>query len=193
MATSRNVPFPGSRHRPWAPAGMTGPVGFDRRRHMPSAIWRTESRDVKGSRRRRRSKHESNPTIRRAAGRSCSRERQSAPERSAGAGCWPMRHPLSRAAAALPAETQQFSGSWRPPRSSRPISGISTTRGRADYERLVAARCVRLNELLADRRPDQELELQRLVDTLSRDLMSAIPTPPVLSCAGRDDDRQDSG
>jgi EmrB/QacA subfamily drug resistance transporter len=57
---------------------------------------------------------------------------------------------------------------------------VLTGRGRADYERLVAARCARLNELLAGWSPDQEQELQGLIDRLARDLVSAIPTPPAL-------------
>jgi DNA-binding MarR family transcriptional regulator len=52
-----------------------------------------------------------------------------------------------------------------------------TTRGREDYERLVAARCAGLRELLAGWRPDEQAELQRLVDELARDLVSAIPAP----------------
>ncbi len=59
-----------------------------------------------------------------------------------------------------------------------------TTSGRDDYERLVAARCSRLNELLAGWRPDQQPELQQLVDRLGRDLVSDIPTPPALSKNG---------
>jgi len=62
---------------------------------------------------------------------------------------------------------------------------VLTTQGRADYERLVAARCARLNELLDGWSPEQEPELQRLVDRLGRDLVSAIPTPPALSEAGQ--------
>jgi EmrB/QacA subfamily drug resistance transporter len=61
---------------------------------------------------------------------------------------------------------------------------VLTTRGRADYERLVAARCARLNELLDGWGPEQEPELRQLVDRLGRDLVSAIPTPPALSEAG---------
>jgi EmrB/QacA subfamily drug resistance transporter len=52
-----------------------------------------------------------------------------------------------------------------------------TTRGREDYERLVAARCAGLRELLVGWRPDEQEELQRLVDELARDLVSAIPAP----------------
>jgi hypothetical protein len=55
--------------------------------------------------------------------------------------------------------------------------------GRDDYERLVAARSARLGELLAGWRPDQELELRRLIDRLGRDLVGAIPTPPAASAA----------
>ena len=38
-----------------------------------------------------------------------------------------------------------------------------------------------LNELLAGWRPDQEAELQGVVDRLGRDLVSAIPVPPALA------------
>ena len=59
---------------------------------------------------------------------------------------------------------------------------ITLTRaGREDYERLVAARCAGLRELLAGWSPDQRPELQRLVDRLGRDLVSEIPTPPPVS------------
>jgi len=49
------------------------------------------------------------------------------------------------------------------------------------YERLVERRRARLNELLAGWRPDQEAELQGVVDRLGRDLVSAIPAPPALA------------
>ena len=52
-----------------------------------------------------------------------------------------------------------------------------TTRGREDYERLVAARCAGLRELLAGWRPDEQPEVQRMIDSLARDLVSRIPTP----------------
>jgi EmrB/QacA subfamily drug resistance transporter len=52
-----------------------------------------------------------------------------------------------------------------------------TTSGRADYERLVAARCAGLHELLEGWAPEQQPEVQRMVDRLGRDLVSAIPTP----------------
>jgi EmrB/QacA subfamily drug resistance transporter len=52
-----------------------------------------------------------------------------------------------------------------------------TARGRDDYERLVAAKCAGLRELLAGWNPDQQPELQRLVERLGRDLVSEIPTP----------------
>jgi EmrB/QacA subfamily drug resistance transporter len=54
-----------------------------------------------------------------------------------------------------------------------------TALGRDDYELLVAARCAGLRELLAGWRPDQEAELQGLVDRLGRDLVSDIPRPAV--------------
>jgi DNA-binding MarR family transcriptional regulator len=50
--------------------------------------------------------------------------------------------------------------------------------GRADYERIVAARSERLAELLAGWHPEHERELQELIDRLGRDLVAAIPTPP---------------
>jgi EmrB/QacA subfamily drug resistance transporter len=56
-----------------------------------------------------------------------------------------------------------------------------TVRGREGYERLVERRRARLNELLAGWRPDQEAELQGVVDRLGRDLVSAIPAPPALA------------
>jgi EmrB/QacA subfamily drug resistance transporter len=56
-----------------------------------------------------------------------------------------------------------------------------TTQGRHDYERLVAARCAGLRELLAGWQPDEEVELQRLVDRLGRDLVGQIPTPPAVA------------
>ena len=56
-----------------------------------------------------------------------------------------------------------------------------TERGRAGYERLVEVRCARLNTLLAGWKPDQEAELQGLVDRLGRDLVarsrSRLPWP----------------
>jgi DNA-binding MarR family transcriptional regulator len=53
-----------------------------------------------------------------------------------------------------------------------------TPSGRADYERVVAARCARLRELLDGWHPEQEAELQQLIDGLGRDLVSHIPRPP---------------
>jgi EmrB/QacA subfamily drug resistance transporter len=53
-----------------------------------------------------------------------------------------------------------------------------TEPGRHDYERLVTARCDGLRDLLDGWNPDQHAELQRLVDTLGRDLVSEIPAPP---------------
>jgi MFS family permease len=52
-----------------------------------------------------------------------------------------------------------------------------TRLGQEDYERLVTARCAGLRELLAGWQPDQQPELQRLVDRLGRDLVSEIPGP----------------
>jgi len=59
-----------------------------------------------------------------------------------------------------------------------------TPPGRDDYERLVAARCAGLRELLAGWHPDQHPELQQLVDRLGRDLVSEIPAPPAVPLAG---------
>ncbi len=53
-----------------------------------------------------------------------------------------------------------------------------TTEGRVEYERLVAAKCAGLRELLDGWQPDQHAELQRLVNDLGRDLVSEIPRPP---------------
>jgi len=52
-----------------------------------------------------------------------------------------------------------------------------TTLGREDYERLVAARCAGLRELLDGWDPDEHAELQELTDKLGRDLVSEMPTP----------------
>jgi DNA-binding MarR family transcriptional regulator len=52
-----------------------------------------------------------------------------------------------------------------------------TTEGREDYERLVAARCARLRELLDGWGPEERPEVQRMVDALGRDLVSRMPTP----------------
>jgi DNA-binding MarR family transcriptional regulator len=52
-----------------------------------------------------------------------------------------------------------------------------TTRGLDQYERLVAAKCAGLRELLEGWNPDQQPELQRLVARLGRELVSEIPTP----------------
>ena len=49
--------------------------------------------------------------------------------------------------------------------------------GREDYERIVAARCERLRELLDGWDPDEHTELRRLVDELGRDLVNEMPTP----------------
>jgi EmrB/QacA subfamily drug resistance transporter len=55
-----------------------------------------------------------------------------------------------------------------------------TPGGRADYERLVAAKSARLHELLTGWQPDQEAELRRMIDKLGRDLVSEIPMPPAV-------------
>jgi DNA-binding MarR family transcriptional regulator len=52
-----------------------------------------------------------------------------------------------------------------------------TVSGRADYERLVAARCAGLRELLDGWNPDEHPELRALIDELGRDLVSQVPTP----------------
>jgi EmrB/QacA subfamily drug resistance transporter len=54
---------------------------------------------------------------------------------------------------------------------------VLTPQGRGHYERLVAARCARLRELLAGWQPDQQPELEELIDKLGRDLVGEIPTP----------------
>jgi len=59
-----------------------------------------------------------------------------------------------------------------------------TEPGRRDYERLVTAKCDGLRELLDGWNPEQHAELQQLVDTLGRDLVSEIPAPPVGLLAG---------
>jgi DNA-binding MarR family transcriptional regulator len=56
-----------------------------------------------------------------------------------------------------------------------------TTSGREDYERLVAARRAGLRDLLSGWEPDEHEQLQQLVDKLSRDLVSEIPTPAAVS------------
>ena len=58
-----------------------------------------------------------------------------------------------------------------------------TTTGRDDYERLVAAKCAGLRELLDGWQPEQHDELQQMVDKLGRDLVSEIPEPPAGSPA----------
>jgi EmrB/QacA subfamily drug resistance transporter len=68
---------------------------------------------------------------------------------------------------------------WRSLVSARYEGTIAlTTDGREEYERLVAARCAGLRELLAGWNPDQQPEVQRMVDRLGRDLVREIPTPP---------------
>jgi EmrB/QacA subfamily drug resistance transporter len=52
-----------------------------------------------------------------------------------------------------------------------------TAEGREDYERLINARCAGLRELLAGWRPEEQPDVQRMVDALARDLVSRIPTP----------------
>jgi EmrB/QacA subfamily drug resistance transporter len=52
-----------------------------------------------------------------------------------------------------------------------------TRQGRADYEQLVEARCAGLRELLDGWRPEEQPELQRMIDALGRDLVSRIPAP----------------
>jgi MFS family permease/DNA-binding MarR family transcriptional regulator len=54
---------------------------------------------------------------------------------------------------------------------------VLTARGREDHERLVAARSTGLRELLAGWNPDEQAELQRLVDKLAHDLVADIPEP----------------
>jgi hypothetical protein len=66
------------------------------------------------------------------------------------------------------------------------MSPETTTKDGAfmNYERLVAARCAGLRELLAGWQPDQQPELQAMVDKLGRDLVNEIPTPPAVPIAG---------
>jgi DNA-binding MarR family transcriptional regulator len=52
-----------------------------------------------------------------------------------------------------------------------------TASGRADYQRLVTARCAGLRELLDGWNPDEHPELRRLIDELGRDLVSELPVP----------------
>jgi MFS family permease/DNA-binding MarR family transcriptional regulator len=52
-----------------------------------------------------------------------------------------------------------------------------TSSGRESYERLIAARCDKLRELLDGWNPEQHPDLQRLIDQLGRDLVRKIPAP----------------
>lgn len=52
-----------------------------------------------------------------------------------------------------------------------------TSSGRESYERVVAARCDKLRELLDGWDPEEHPDLQRLIDQLGRDLVRKIPTP----------------
>ena len=52
-----------------------------------------------------------------------------------------------------------------------------TSSGRESYERVVAARCDKLRELLDGWNPEEHPDLQRLIDQLGRDLMREIPAP----------------
>src|SRR6266540_1626894 len=60
-----------------------------------------------------------------------------------------------------------------------------TQSGRADYERLVTARCAGLRELLDGWNPDEHPELRRLIDELGRDLVSQIPAPAAAAARSR--------
>ncbi len=51
--------------------------------------------------------------------------------------------------------------------------------GQADHDRLIAARREGLAERLAGYNPDEHEELRRLLDALARDLVCAIPSPPL--------------
>ena len=53
-----------------------------------------------------------------------------------------------------------------------------TPSGRAEYERLVEARCAGLRELLAGWQPDRQPEVRQMVDRLGRDLVAELPAPP---------------
>jgi EmrB/QacA subfamily drug resistance transporter len=52
-----------------------------------------------------------------------------------------------------------------------------TSSGRESYERVVAARCDKLRELLDGWNPEEHPDLQRLIDQLGRDLVRKIPAP----------------
>jgi EmrB/QacA subfamily drug resistance transporter len=52
-----------------------------------------------------------------------------------------------------------------------------TSSGKERYERLVAARCAKLRELLEGWNPEEHPDLQRLTDQLARDLVREIPAP----------------
>jgi hypothetical protein len=58
-----------------------------------------------------------------------------------------------------------------------------STAGRADYERLVAARRAGLRELLAGWHPDDHSDVMQLVERLSRDLVNEIPPPATAAAA----------
>jgi DNA-binding MarR family transcriptional regulator len=53
-----------------------------------------------------------------------------------------------------------------------------TPLGQASQERLVAARRVRLGELLGGWNPEEHADLRRLLDELARAVTSAMPAPP---------------
>lgn len=53
-----------------------------------------------------------------------------------------------------------------------------TPSGRAEYERLVEARCAGLRELLAGWEPDRQPEVGQMVDRLGPDLVAELPAPP---------------
>jgi MFS family permease len=101
------------------------------------------------------------------------------------------RTPLTRAELneELPVDPQRVAGSLeqlqqRSLVSTRDGDEIDlTTLGRADYERIVTARCAGLRDLLSGWDPDEHPQLQQLIDKLGRDLVSEIPTPPLQTAA----------
>jgi DNA-binding MarR family transcriptional regulator len=60
-----------------------------------------------------------------------------------------------------------------------------TAAGRDAYERLIAARCAGLRELLAGWDPEAQPEIKQMVERLGRDLVSEIPLPPDVPVTAR--------
>ena len=82
-----------------------------------------------------------------------------------------------RCACASTARSSSSAGarSSRPETTARSRSDAGTTTTTSDWS---TARCDGLRELLAGWHPDQQPEVQEMVDRLGRDLVSEIPTPP---------------